>query len=125
MKSSMNSYLKVLKICPESLFSGIHLKFRVTPNFSSGKKKISGVSKIESPKIGSTSAEPLTVPPSPGHNTQLGTSEKPCACTKLLRSKKQKKVKSFIVKNNNICCFDVQEEFLIYHNQTLMVNYER
>lgn len=121
----MNSYLKVLKICPESLFSGIHLKFRVTPNFSSGKKKISGVSKIESPKIGSTSAEPLTVPPSPGHNTQLGTSEKPCACTKLLRSKKQKKVKSFIVKNNNICCFDVQEEFLIYHNQTLMVNYER
>ena len=94
----MNSYLIVLKICPESLFSGIHLKFRVTPNFSSGKKKISGVLKIESPKIGSTSAEPLTVPPSPGHNTQLGTSEKPCACTKLLRSKKQKNVRNFIMR---------------------------
>ena len=44
--------------------------------FFSGKKKISGVLKNnDSSLLGLYSDEPRTVPPSPGHNTQLGTSE--------------------------------------------------
>ena len=44
--------------------------------FFSGKKKISGVLKNnDSSFLGLYSVEPRTVPPSPGHKTQLGTSD--------------------------------------------------
>ena len=75
------SYRRVVKILPWSGFSGIHRKLRIPPNLSSGNKSISGVSNKEPPKIDPSSDEPLTVPPSPGHITQLGTSEVPCEKT--------------------------------------------
>ncbi|MEE2808443.1 MAG: hypothetical protein VYB73_03965 [Verrucomicrobiota bacterium] len=62
---------------PWSGFSGTQRKLRIPPSLCSGKKKISGVSMRELPKNVSF-AEPRTVPPSPGHITQLGTSEVPC-----------------------------------------------
>lgn len=72
-----NSYLSDVKILPLSAFSGIQRKFRIPPNLCSGKEKISGVLMSEPPKNEPSSTEPLTVPPSPGHITQLGTSEVP------------------------------------------------
>jgi hypothetical protein len=65
----------VLNIFPASLFSGIQRKFNFPPILFSGIKKKSGVLNNESPKIMSSFDEPRTVPPSPGHITQLGTSD--------------------------------------------------
>ena len=76
VKPSINSYRRLEKIWPESFFSGIQRKFNEAPILFSGKKKISGVLKNnDSSLLGLYSDEPRTVPPSPGHNTQLGTSE--------------------------------------------------
>ena len=65
----------MLNIFPESPFSGIQRKFNFPPILFSGNKNISGVLKRESPKMISSFDEPRTVPPSPGHITQLGTSD--------------------------------------------------
>jgi hypothetical protein len=67
----------VLNILPESLFSGIHRKLSFPPILFSGKRNMSGVLRKASPKISASFDEPLTVPPSPGHITQLGTSDVP------------------------------------------------
>ncbi|MBT7982472.1 MAG: hypothetical protein HN584_07875 [Akkermansiaceae bacterium] len=67
-----------MKIFPSSGFSGIQRKLKIPPSLCSGKVKISG---NDPPKKVSPSAEPLTVPPSPGHITQLGTSDVPCEYT--------------------------------------------
>ena len=64
-----------------------------------GKKNISGVlKKNDSSLLGLYSDEPRTVPPSPGHNTQLGTSDVTWEYTKLLIDRNSKEKKSFILK---------------------------
>ena len=92
-----NSYLSDVKILPLSGFSGIHRKLRTPPNLSSGKKKISGVSISDPPKNVPSSAEPRTVPPSPGHITQLGTSDVPCDNTLSLSARNVINTKNLII----------------------------
>ncbi len=67
-----------MKIFPSSGFSGTQRKLKIPPSLCSGKVKIFGA---DPPKKVPSSAEPLTVPPSPGHITQLGTSGVPCENT--------------------------------------------
>lgn len=86
-----------MKTLPLSGFSGIQRKLRIPPNLSSGKKKISGVSMSDPPKNVLSSAEPRTVPPSPGHITQLGTSEVPCENTLSISARSENNTKNLII----------------------------
>ncbi len=49
------------------------------------------------PKNVLSSAEPRTVPPSPGHITQLGTSEVPCENTLSISARSENNTKNLII----------------------------